>query len=229
MFRASLTNNRRRPKISEPNSNPSLRAKRSNPGAAHRRPLGCFVARAPRNDGWGHADPIHSIVIGRRLWIPPGCAIISTFCDFSTLCRGENFPSVSSSDEFTGSAQRKRRDDARRRRFTRGGIRVGAKRPGGVELARVQHLHDDLSNAAIRAARRAQYAPPATRSSVSSRLAADNPQSRRPARGATSGLTSGAFVGRDLQHDRPSRFPGAERDDLRLYHDFVLSERKKLQ
>ena len=45
------------------------------------------------------------------------------------------------------------------------------------------------------AARRAQYAPPGTRSSVSSRLAADNPQSRRPARGATSGLTSGLSSG----------------------------------
>jgi hypothetical protein len=43
---------------------------------------------------------------------------------------------------------RRRRDDARRRRFARGGVRVGAKRPGGVELVRVQHLYD-LSNAAI--------------------------------------------------------------------------------
>jgi hypothetical protein len=31
------------------------------------RPLDCFVARAPRNDGWVAADPIDSVVIGRRL------------------------------------------------------------------------------------------------------------------------------------------------------------------
>ena len=52
-------------------------AKRSNPGAAVRPsgllaprmlwPLDCFVARAPRNDGWVAADPIDSVVIGRRL------------------------------------------------------------------------------------------------------------------------------------------------------------------
>src|SRR5271169_5055317 len=30
-------------------------------------PLDCFVARAPRNDGWVAADPIASVVIGRRL------------------------------------------------------------------------------------------------------------------------------------------------------------------
>src|ERR1700678_3114403 len=30
-------------------------------------PLGCFVARAPRNDGWGAADPIVSVVIGAPL------------------------------------------------------------------------------------------------------------------------------------------------------------------
>src|SRR6202011_5658003 len=41
--------------------------KRSNRGAAHRWPLGYFVASAPRNDGWGVADPIDSVVIGRRL------------------------------------------------------------------------------------------------------------------------------------------------------------------
>jgi hypothetical protein len=29
--------------------------------------LDCFVARAPRNDGWVAADPIASVVIGRRL------------------------------------------------------------------------------------------------------------------------------------------------------------------
>jgi hypothetical protein len=44
-----------------------LLAKRSNRGAAHRWPLGCFVATAPRNDGWGAADPIDSVVIGRLL------------------------------------------------------------------------------------------------------------------------------------------------------------------
>jgi len=54
-----------------------LLAKRSNPGAAVRPsgllaprmswPLDCFVARAPRNDGWVAADPIASVVIGRRL------------------------------------------------------------------------------------------------------------------------------------------------------------------
>src|ERR1700688_2186457 len=52
-------------------------AKRSNPGAAVRPSglpaprmlwlLDCFVARAPRNDGWVAADPIASVVIGRRL------------------------------------------------------------------------------------------------------------------------------------------------------------------
>ena len=31
------------------------------------RPLDCFVARAPRNDGWVAADPIASVVIGRLL------------------------------------------------------------------------------------------------------------------------------------------------------------------
>src|ERR1700722_18621345 len=30
-------------------------------------PLDCFVARAPRNDGWVAADSIDSVVIGRRL------------------------------------------------------------------------------------------------------------------------------------------------------------------
>jgi hypothetical protein len=52
----------------------------SNPRAAVRRsgllaprmlwPLDCFVARAPRNDGWA-ADPIDSVVIGRRLTADP--------------------------------------------------------------------------------------------------------------------------------------------------------------
>src|ERR1700722_20997373 len=32
-------------------------------------PLDCFVARAPRNDGWVAADPIDSVVIGRRLCV----------------------------------------------------------------------------------------------------------------------------------------------------------------
>ena len=59
---------------------------RSNPGAAVRPsgllaprmlwPLDCFVARAPRNDGWVAADPIASVVIGRRL-TPSFCAISS--------------------------------------------------------------------------------------------------------------------------------------------------------
>jgi hypothetical protein len=39
-------------------------------------PLDCFVARAPRNDGWVAADPIASVVIGRRL-TPSFCAISS--------------------------------------------------------------------------------------------------------------------------------------------------------
>ena len=30
-------------------------------------PLDCFVARAPRNDGWVPADPIASVIIGRGL------------------------------------------------------------------------------------------------------------------------------------------------------------------
>ena len=30
-------------------------------------PLDCFVARAPRNDGWGAPDQIDSVVVGRRL------------------------------------------------------------------------------------------------------------------------------------------------------------------
>ena len=29
-------------------------------------PLDCFVARAPRNDGWVAADPVAAVVIGRR-------------------------------------------------------------------------------------------------------------------------------------------------------------------
>src|SRR5277367_3972326 len=51
--------------------------KRSNPGAAVRPSglpaprmlwlLDCFVARAPRNDGWVAADPIASVVIGRLI------------------------------------------------------------------------------------------------------------------------------------------------------------------
>ena len=36
-------------------------------GAAHAVAPDCFVARAPRNDGWVAADPIASVVIGRRL------------------------------------------------------------------------------------------------------------------------------------------------------------------
>jgi hypothetical protein len=72
---------RRRPEISEPTPFPSLRPRArvagSNPGAAVRPsgllaphilwPLDCFVARAPRNDGWGAGDPIDSVFIGRRL------------------------------------------------------------------------------------------------------------------------------------------------------------------
>src|ERR1700740_1579838 len=68
---------RRHPETSEPIPCPSLRAKRSNSGAAIRPsgllaprmlwPLDCFVARAPRNEGWLAADPIASVVIGRRL------------------------------------------------------------------------------------------------------------------------------------------------------------------
>ena len=68
---------RRHAETSEPIRCPSLRAKRSNPGAAVRPsgllaprmlwPLDCFVARAPRNDGRVAADPIASVVIGRRL------------------------------------------------------------------------------------------------------------------------------------------------------------------
>ena len=68
---------RRHAETSEPIPCPSLRAKRSNPGATVRPPgllaprilwpLDCFVARAPRNDGWVAADPIVSVVIGRRL------------------------------------------------------------------------------------------------------------------------------------------------------------------
>ena len=58
----------------------------SDPGAAVRSsgllaprmlwPLDCFVARAPRNDGWVAADPIASVVIGRRL-TPSFCAVSS--------------------------------------------------------------------------------------------------------------------------------------------------------
>ena len=65
---------RRHAETSEPISCPSLRAKRSNPGAAVRPsglpaprmlwPLDCFVARAPRNDGCVAADPINSVVLG---------------------------------------------------------------------------------------------------------------------------------------------------------------------
>ena len=33
----------------------------------HHAALDCFVASAPRNDGWVAADPIASVVIGRRL------------------------------------------------------------------------------------------------------------------------------------------------------------------
>src|SRR5271156_3884542 len=68
---------RRHAETSEPIPCPSLRAKRSNRGAAVRPsgllaprmlwPRDCFVARAPRNDGWVAADPIDSVVIGRRL------------------------------------------------------------------------------------------------------------------------------------------------------------------
>ena len=68
---------RRHAETSEPILCTSLRAKRSNPGAAVRPsglltprmlwPLDCFVARAPRDDGWVAADPIASVVIGRRL------------------------------------------------------------------------------------------------------------------------------------------------------------------
>ena len=74
---AQLSHVRRHAETSELIPCPSLRAKRSNPGAAARPsgllaprmlwPLDCFVARAPRNDGWVAADPIDSVVIGRRL------------------------------------------------------------------------------------------------------------------------------------------------------------------
>ena len=71
---------RRHEETSEPIPCPSLRPRArvagSNPGAAIRPsgllaprmlwPLDCFVARAPRNDGWVAADPIDSVVIGRR-------------------------------------------------------------------------------------------------------------------------------------------------------------------
>ena len=71
---------RRHEETSEPIPCPSLRPRArvagSNPGAAIRPsgllaprmlwPLDCFVARAPRNDGWVAADPIDSVGIGRR-------------------------------------------------------------------------------------------------------------------------------------------------------------------
>src|SRR5271155_236801 len=80
---------RRHAETNEPIPCPSLRAKRSNPGAAVRPsgllaprmlwPLDCFVARAPRNDGWVATDPIDSVVIGRRL----GVGV--TICSLSRL------------------------------------------------------------------------------------------------------------------------------------------------
>ncbi len=69
-----------------PSLRPRARVAGSNPGAAVRSsgllaprmlwPLDCFVARAPRNDGWVAADPIASVVIGRRL-TPSFCAVSS--------------------------------------------------------------------------------------------------------------------------------------------------------
>ena len=60
-----------------PSLRPRTRVAGSNPRAAVRPSgllaprmlwlLDCFVARAPRNDGWVAADPIDSVVIGRRL------------------------------------------------------------------------------------------------------------------------------------------------------------------
>jgi hypothetical protein len=38
-------------------------------------PLDCFVARAPRNDGWVAADPIASVVVGRRLTAKAGANV----------------------------------------------------------------------------------------------------------------------------------------------------------
>jgi hypothetical protein len=77
---------RRHAETSEPIPCPSLRAKRSNPGAAVRPSglltprmlwsLDCFVARAPRNDGWVAADPIAS-VLGAALR-PTGSATSGT-------------------------------------------------------------------------------------------------------------------------------------------------------
>ena len=77
---------RRHAETSEPIPYPSLRAKRSNPGAGVRPsgllaprmlwPLDCFVASAPRNDGWVAADLIDSVVIGRRLSL--GCFAVSS-------------------------------------------------------------------------------------------------------------------------------------------------------
>jgi predicted dienelactone hydrolase len=72
--------------IPYPSLRPRARVAESNPGAAVRPPgllatrmlwlLDGFVARAPRNDGWGVADPIDSVVIGRRLSVILATALI---------------------------------------------------------------------------------------------------------------------------------------------------------
>jgi hypothetical protein len=72
------------------------------------------------------------------------------------------------------------------------------QRPGGLRRAIRAAGNSFVSFFATRP-RQSQVAPPGARRDFS--------------------LTPGAFVGRGLQHDRPSRFPGAERDDLGLYHN----------
>ena len=55
------------PKNKGANSLPVIASAAKQPRGRITRPLGCFVARAPRNDGWGVGNPIDSVVIGRRL------------------------------------------------------------------------------------------------------------------------------------------------------------------
>src|ERR1700722_19373452 len=55
------------PKNWRANSAPVIASEAKQSRGRARRPLDCFVARAPRNDEGGVADSIDSVVVGRRL------------------------------------------------------------------------------------------------------------------------------------------------------------------
>jgi len=133
----------RHAETSKPIPCPSLRAKRSNPGAAVRSsgllaprmlwPLDCFVARAPRNDGWVAADPIASVVIGRRL-TPSFCAVSSRSYPATTNSQTVSRRAALASRCFCARARRRPRSGWESSRSSLV-VTPRLRRPAGTERA----------------------------------------------------------------------------------------------